>query len=74
MRNTVAKRLRRKVYGDLSRRGTTYTGMKHRMYKTRKDKDGKNEMYLKDCYTIVCKGTRRGYLAPEEQREMQEVR
>ena len=66
MRNTVAKRLRRKVYGDLSRRGTTYTGMKRRMYKTRKDKDGKNEMYFIDRYTIVCKGMRREYLAAKD--------
>jgi hypothetical protein len=61
MRGATAKKLRREAFGDQSSRVRSYGVMKHKIYKTRKDKDGKNEMYFVDKDTVVCTGPRAVY-------------
>lgn len=62
MRNKVAKRIKKSIYGDLSVRVKTYVRQSHRIYKTKKGEDGKVEMYFVNRDTIICASPRRDYL------------
>lgn len=61
MRGTVAKRLRREAFGVLSSRTRSYGVMKHKIYKTRRDDDGKRVAYFVNRDTVVCTGPRAIY-------------